>query len=491
MTSIQYVNKINRAELAALLRVKDRDLDRLTRRLGLPAPIGTDAEGTWWSHDQIRAWLAETGYLPARGLLVEWWPDATEPAAYLGAEVVRRDALAAGPSAVLHRWRTGPGVIVVVWETARGRVRDGEMAEWAPDADAFVVAGWDWGAYGPSLWARTGDERQLEATEIEWSRLARVLGRPVPFWPSRLRHPDLIHGWTPGDPVVRHVGVLGLDITPLTRMALLYPDDHVAHRALIHSARVIANRGDAGDCTDLPILAERLADESLSGEHIMLAAEAAPNPARDEPVLDETIRRAGWREVLHREDRLAQECVEVMLASGGGKDWAHAHTITIPANPYGAEFLARLEPAPPRALYHGLDPHRRTTAMIDPRTDIPVAVPVEEYKEFEEIRAFATHRLPTTNPLAELILDGPIWVRTDNGVLYPAPQDAYYGLNWGYSGSGPRVLAALITALLTDITARGARLDDPADDGLITLFRRKMPNGTVLTRAELQAALTT
>ncbi|MGH3574115.1 MAG: hypothetical protein ACRDUW_20220 [Pseudonocardiaceae bacterium] len=97
--------------------------------------------------------------------------------------------------------------------------------------------------------------------------------------------------------------------------------------------------------------------------------------------------------------------------------------------------------------------------------------------------------LATFSPLAEVIVDTPIWVRTQDGTLYPAPKDEYYGLSWGsYAGSGQGSLALLISRLLDDITAHGADSITGAPDGLEKLTQIDWPSGTVLTRAQLEAA---
>lgn len=49
------------------------------------------------------------------------------------------------------------------------------------------------------------------------------------------------------------------------------------------------------------------------------------------------------------------------------------------------------------------------------------------------LTATIPQRLPNFGPLAEVIVDRPIWVRTADGVLYPAPKDSYWGLS-GLSG---------------------------------------------------------
>lgn len=76
-----------------------------------------------------------------------------------------------------------------------------------------------------------------------------------------------------------------------------------------------------------------------------------------------------------------------------------------------------------------------------------------------------------------------------DGRLYPAPKDSYFGLSWGYGGSGPGSLALLIHRLLEDgITARGADNATGAPAGLEELTQIDWPRGTVFTRAQLEAA---
>jgi hypothetical protein len=101
---------------------------------------------------------------------------------------------------------------------------------------------------------------------------------------------------------------------------------------------------------------------------------------------------------------------------------------------------------------------------------------------------FIPQRLPTTSPMAELILDRPVWVRTEDGKVYPAPQDAYYGTSWGYAGSGPAALALMIHRLLDDITAQAADDIGGAPPTLELLTQVDLPEGTVLTREQLEAA---
>lgn len=488
MSSTKYVHKMNQAELCALLEVDERGLRKLTRRRGLPAPVYSDGEGDLWLITAVRDWLTATNYRSLRALLLKWWPDATAPADLVETRLMRRDRAEREPVAVLQHWQTKAGDVVVAWPLGGCGWVDGEdLAQQVPNADAYLVIGLGWGIYGPDVWAYPGARPGAGCVNIEWCDLARVLGRPAPWWPYLLRRPDLILAWEPGDPLVRHVGVLPIDIQPLLRMALLYPPDHFTHRAMIQTAQVISNYGDATDSSDLSILNELLSDERISEKEILLAADAAPNYASGRREQDETVARAGWREVLHRSDRLAEQCVHVLREWGDGSLWPYAHPITIlRGTAAGVEFLSRLEPAPERtAVYYAIDRERTARPMLDPATDIPVAVPDDQRLA---IYALAPQRLPTTSPLAELILENPIWVRTQDGTLYPAPYHHYHGLNWGYNGSGPAALAALAYALLADITAEGTSSSNAAPDGLYELFQHEWPESTVLTRAQLETA---
>jgi hypothetical protein len=186
-----------------------------------------------------------------------------------------------------------------------------------------------------------------------------------------------------------------------------------------------------------------------------------------------------------RGDRLAEDCVRLLKDWDGGQWWPFSHTITISrTGAAGREFLARLESANRTAVYAAFDRHQ-AQPMVDPDSDIPVLVPADPQ---DEVKALARQRLATDSPLAELILERPIWVRTADGTLYPAPYDHRVALNWGYRGTGPANLATLVAALLQDITARGDLDDHDAPPGLLAQFSQDLPAGTVLTRAQLERA---
>jgi hypothetical protein len=83
----------------------------------------------------------------------------------------------------------------------------------------------------------------------------------------------------------------------------------------------------------------------------------------------------------------------------------------------GRERTARLEPAPARtAASARIDDDGGGRAVVDPRADAP-AVLVDDGTAVGAV----PQRLPATSALAEVILDKPIWIRTADGNLYPAP----------------------------------------------------------------------
>lgn len=64
-----------------------------------------------------------------------------------------------------------------------------------------------------------------------------------------------------------------------------------------------------------------------------------------------------------------------------------------------------------------------------------------------------------------------------------------FSVGWGsYAGSGQGSLALLISRLLDNITAHGADGVTGVPDGLEKLTQIDWPPGTVLTRAQLEAA---
>ncbi|MCA1676199.1 MAG: hypothetical protein LC799_29835, partial [Actinobacteria bacterium] len=345
-----------------------------------------------------------------------------------------------------------------------------------------------YGSYGPVLSTAQPDALTRWDDGVHWLDLVRVLGQPAPYWPYQLRIPKLMAAWEPGAPPVTYAAISDVDNTPLLRLATALPQDSPAHKVLLHLASVIQLGSTNGALRDLEVLAERQRRGIVSGRLrsaiMVVAARPMRFPEFSNETLDEQHRRAGWLEVLARTDQLSAECVRIADTWDGGKKLPFSNSEIIdPTTEYGAEWAARLEPMERTAEFAIIDPDRCAT-LTDPATDAPVV-----RRSDDLLVTLVPQRLAATTPLAEVILDSPIWVRTKDGTLYPAPKDSYYGLSWGeYGGSGPGSLALLIHRLLDDITAPGADGTDGAPVGLEKLIETDWPRGPVLTRRQLETA---
>ncbi len=78
-------------------------------------------------------------------------------------------------------------------------------------------------------------------------------------------------------------------------------------------------------------------------------------------------------------------------------------------------------------------------------------------------------------------------MRAEDGTLYLAPRDNYFGFNWGYGGSGPGTLALLIHRLLDDINAPAANNIAGAPATLEEFTQIDWPEGAVFLREQLEA----
>lgn len=168
-----------------------------------------------------------------------------------------------------------------------------------------------------------------------------------------------------------------------------------------------------------------------------------------------------------------------------GRDFFFSGRTTIDTvDPYGAEWAQRLESEPRTVAFDSLDPGDDET-LIDPETGSPAV-----RRSNGKIVTAIPQRLPTTSPLSELILAQIAWVRTRDGMLYPAPVHPHGGNTWGYEGTGPRLLALLTQRLLDDITAPapGGAREERVARGLARLTVQSWPRGTVFTRERLLEA---
>jgi hypothetical protein len=141
-----------------------------------------------------------------------------------------------------------------------------------------------------------------------------------------------------------------LDVLPLLRLAAAVEDGSPAQRVLVNLARVTQHRETASAAQDLKILAE-----CTDAGTATVAARPMPVPEADAGDLDPGTRRAGWLEILARDDTLAA-CVREKMMWDHGKDFpsGNAETVNPGASPLAAEWAGRLIPAPRTAAFDQL-----------------------------------------------------------------------------------------------------------------------------------------
>ncbi|MGH3851976.1 MAG: hypothetical protein ACRDR6_00440 [Pseudonocardiaceae bacterium] len=449
------------------------------------APAGTKNGQPFWHEDDVYRWAASTHPTLINRVPIRYWPDAERPAAYHRAREIK--------DVVVQTWKADVGTVCVLWSRPglTGGLSLGRVAAQLPQADALVYVRSNIDNFGPGLWtAHPGGVTEWNDIGARWADLARVLGQPAPYWPYMLRIPTLIAAWRPGAPTAIYPTIPDIDVdtTPLLRLAATLPEGNSAHKMLLHLARVIQLRSTDSALEDLERLTECERRSVDAGQHqgnaTVVAARPLQAPEVDDETLDEQHRRAGWLEILDRTDQLSAECVREVSMWDSGADFPFSNPEEIdPATEYGAEWAARLEPIERTAAFELIDFDGQCETLTDPKTGAPVVLQPDG-----ALLAAIPQWLAAFSPLAEVILDSPIWVRTEDGTLYPAPKGHDYGLSWGYVGSGPGSLALLIHRLLDDITAHGFNDINGVSEGLEELTQTEWPPGTVLTRAQLEAA---
>jgi hypothetical protein len=172
-----------------------------------------------------------------------------------------------------------------------------------------------------------------EAYEILWSEVSRVLGQPVPYWPSTLRIPGLLHGWQPGSAIAVAAAVPDEDTSPVLRLAAIVDQGSPAQRVLVNLAQIWHCR------------ATQTAEEGLEtvsrigrpGTTVVAATPVAVPPASFSD-LPESVTRAGWLEILSRQDNLAACCVQQKMLWDAGKGFPASNPEIIDlASPHGRE----------------------------------------------------------------------------------------------------------------------------------------------------------
>jgi hypothetical protein len=458
----------------------ERQLQDLQRTSAFPAPA-VDG-GSTWRVAEVFEWAATLGRSFAATVPLRYWPTAVEPAAFLGALRIPQRL---GRDDVVLRWETSFGVVGVIWRSDHANmVRFNEFD--AALADALVTVDADFGAFGPGLRSRGGGS--THGVYSSWLELARVLGQPVPYWPYVLRDPDLVSGWRPGASTVVAPARTDLDVGPLLRMAAMFEPGHATHRTLLNLVRINQDRATNDALENLRTAVDSARHRSARDSRPTLVEAALPlvigELDADETDLEVTVRRIGWMELLRRTDTLSWACVRQVLTWDGGRDFPFSSPEDIdPTVPAAREWIARLRPTTElTAAFACMDDSDIGKALIDPLTDAPVI-----RRRDGQLLTVVPQRLPATSPLAEVVLGHPVWIRTADGTVYPAPQ-LRTGLTWGYGGTGPGVLASLIGHLLDDVNAEAMDYGRDAVRGLERLTELEWPAGVVLDRDLLESA---
>lgn len=112
-----------------------------------------------------------------------------------------------------------------------------------PYADALVHVQSDFSIYGPGLsTVRPGNLIEWKDFGACWTKPARALVKPVPYWPYMLRIPTLIAAGKAGAPPVPYPTIPEIDTTPLLRLATTLLQDDIANQALLYMVRIMQLR---------------------------------------------------------------------------------------------------------------------------------------------------------------------------------------------------------------------------------------------------------
>ncbi|MFI9213687.1 hypothetical protein ACIGW7_36815 [Streptomyces sp. NPDC053253] len=390
------------------------------------------------------------------------------------------------------RWETREGVIAIVFP-CDGMPDARSLLDVHTGTAGLVVVEHFYGFDGPELQAVDRERPEL-VYHPRWSELAAHLGGPVPWWPSALRRRAHLTAWTPGDAPVPVDMATYPSWEPLYELARQEPEGSPLRRACFtigHRIRTSAAEHASWEMENLRSWSTGPGDSMV---HPAVPNVSDPGPGE---LATDAVVGAGLAELCGRTDDLAVECLE-HVSAWSSEDLPYGGTFHVTRTDVtraAAEWINRLRVVPPTALHRVWDESYDTVeTFVDPVTGSPVVAVKGKFasRRLNEITYIgrAPKRLPEGAVLMEVILDDPIWVRTDDGVLYPAPVMDAPGLSWGYDGSGPHTLAQCVGRLLDDggahaVTYINGGKDEP---GLGECFRIKHKRGTRLSRRDLVRA---
>ena len=346
------------------------------------------------------------------------------------------------------------------------------------------------------------DGRMSEEYEPTWHDLADLLGSPVPWFHFALRDENTITDWKPGDPpAIVPAQDAGLRTGPLLELAADEPDGSPAAAVCLWLFRNLRRLDAAAAERDISAIRAAAEDPDSDCAYVRIAAVPAPVARPADDALGEMTRRAGWAQITERRDVLAESVAQVVLQWDGGSSWPAADVAEFDpvSSPAAAEWTERLRPAPvgqpPTVLERRLLANVRSidqgVLLYD---DASGCSAVRRTDHLGKVTVFASvaQRISTVAPLSAVTLGvHTVWVHTEDGGIWIAPELPGHGLSWGYSGGGPVALAELLGNLLDDITSPAVSRKTEPDDGLFSLVVNTPKDSvTTYTRAQLLAART-
>jgi hypothetical protein len=352
------------------------------------------------------------------------------------------------------------------------------------------------------------DGRFSPVYDLTWMQLALVLSGKAPWFHQYLREPAAILEWRPGyPPALVAADDPDLPTAPLALLALDEPDGSPAAAVCTYLAKCLRRRAAEHAAEAISHLTGDEYGPEEDRAFVGIGALPALFGRRDEQEESEEpeqmVKLAGWVQITERRDTLAEAVASTVLRWDGGKDWPHGESIELYPDrcPIAAEWVEALEPAPgdmpptvaERRLLSGRRDHEDPLLLHDLATAAPAVGHTDDRGELT-VTATCPQRIPSLAPLAEVILShGTVWIRTDDGRLWLAPNISGIDLSLtdsgSHGGSGPAALTNLLDKLLDDITAPAVRNHGTPPQGLRKLIEATPRQGTTrYDRARLLTA---
>ncbi|WP_280464544.1 hypothetical protein [Nocardia cyriacigeorgica] len=471
----------NSITIAQLCAAFDVEPDIVEQQPTFPEPVDG---GELWDGHAVWSWMVAQGNAEwrqrAEAAPLHLWP-TPEPGTVHYMKLSARRI----PGAVTQDWSIGSGVRVrVVWPTVGGQFTAPHPAERGrPVRQVLRVGDWAPSSQLPTL-QRLNAEGHPDGA-VSWSDLARILGGKVPYWPTRLRIPDVMVAWDPDTgPHAPVAAQPRIDLAPVAGLAAVLASEPRACRVLHHLIHTVMHRASRDAAAEAERLARRTVAEMFE---VAVPALDIPGP----PPLSDGESVAGWAEIMRRTDNLAHAAVRAACAYDVPRPYEQITDLD--ASDVTAQFARQLIPAHPLpAAFTAITPQTTydpVDHLVDPATGIPVVRHASG-----GMRIGVPHQLPKRAPLAAIVFDQrEIWIRTDDNSIYPAPRAVWHHYGYG-AASDCKTTAVLIEHLLDDIstsavtlTTRTAPTPSP---GLVELLSQQWPDGSTITRAELDNART-